>query len=146
MADRTFLDWPFFDDSHRAMARDLEEWTLKEIAPFERAEADVDGIARDFVGKLGADGWLRYCVPAAHGGAREHLDVRSLCLARETLSWTSGLADLTFAMKGLESGPLSLFGSPTLKETYLPGVCACRQGRTSQLSARQRGEPARSRC
>ena len=139
MADRTFLDWPFFDDSHRAMARDLEEWTLKEIARFERAEADVDGLARDFVGKLGADGWLRYCVPAAHGGAREHLDVRSLCLARETLSRTSGLADFAFAMQGLGSGPVSLFGSPTLKETYLPGVCAGRQVAAFALSEPEAG-------
>ena len=139
MADRTFLDWPFFDDSHRAMARDLEEWTLKEIAPYERAEADVDGLARDFVRRLGADGWLRYCVPATHGGAHERLDVRSLSLARETLSRTSGLADFAFAMQGLGSAAISLFGSPSLKEAYLPGVCGGRQVAAFALSEPEAG-------
>jgi acyl-CoA dehydrogenase len=124
MPDRTFLDWPFFDEDHRTLARDLDAWTAREIVPFEQEEGDVDALSRHFVGMLGQAGWLRYSVPAAYGGARERLDVRSLCLARETLARTSGLADFAFAMQGLGSGPIALFGSAEQKDRYLPPVRA----------------------
>jgi acyl-CoA dehydrogenase len=126
MTDRSFLAWPFFDDEHRELARQLEAWVAREIAPFEHDEDDVDGLARRFVSLLGEAGWLRYCVPAGSGGRHERLDVRSLCLARETLARTSGLADFAFAMQGLGSGPISLFGTTEQRATYLPRVCAGR--------------------
>ena len=72
--------------------------------------------------KLGAGGWLRYCVPAAYGGVHEQLDVRSLALIRETLARHSGLADFAFAMQGLGSGTISLFGTEAQKQSYLPAV------------------------
>jgi acyl-CoA dehydrogenase len=126
MADSSFLQWPFFDDGHRQLAADLEAWTAKEIAPFEGEDDDVAGLSKRFVGLLGEAGWLRYSVPAEFGGAREKLDVRSLCICRETLARTSGLGDFAFAMQGLGCGPISLFGGPEIKERYLPPV---RQGK-----------------
>lgn len=122
MADRDFLDWPFFEPEHRELALGLEAWAATQIAPFEYQEDDVDALSRRFVRVLGEGGWLRHCVPAAFGGARDRLDVRSLCLARETLARVSGLADFAFAMQGLGSGPISLFGSPEQKAAYLPPV------------------------
>jgi acyl-CoA dehydrogenase len=76
------------------------------------------------VRKLGEGGWLRYCVPAAYGGVHEALDVRSLALIRETLARHDGLADFAFAMQGLGSGAISLFGSEAQKRAYLPAVAA----------------------
>ena len=67
-------------------------------------------------------GWLRHVVPAAFGGTREQLDARSLCVLREALASASGLADFAFAMQGLGTGPITLFGSDALKRRYLPGV------------------------
>jgi acyl-CoA dehydrogenase len=74
------------------------------------------------VRKLGEGGWLRYCVPAAFGGVHDQLDVRSLALIRETLAFYSGLADFAFAMQGLGSGTISLFGTDEQKQAYLPAV------------------------
>jgi alkylation response protein AidB-like acyl-CoA dehydrogenase len=71
---------------------------------------------------MGQGGWLRYTVPSEFGGINERLDVRSLCIARETLAWHSGLFDFSFAMQGLGAGPISLFGSRELKQRYLPRV------------------------
>jgi len=119
MPDTTFLHWPFFDDSHRQLSAELTAWTEKEIAPFEDDEDDVAALSKRFVGMLGDAGWLRYSVPAEFGGAFETLDVRSLCICRETLARTSGLADFAFAMQGLGCGPISLFGSPEIKAQYL---------------------------
>jgi len=120
MADRSFLDWPFFDESHRRLAAELDEWCGSEL--HEHDEADVDAECRTLVRKLGQAGWLRYCVPAAYGGVHERLDVRSLALIRETLARHSGLADFAFAMQGLGSGTITLLGTEEQKRAYLPAV------------------------
>jgi acyl-CoA dehydrogenase len=139
MPDRSFLGWPFFDDAHRALAARLEAWTAAEIAPHEHDEHDVDTLSRRFVRMLGDDGWLRYCVPQDYGGQFAKLDVRSLCLIRETLSRTSGLADFAFAMQGLGSASIALYGSDALKQAYLPKVCAGRQVAAFALSEPEGG-------
>ncbi len=130
MPDSTFLSWPFFDAAHRDLARELESWCTTQLAPLIEREhgvgsdrAELDAAARALVGALGAGGWLRYCVPQAQGGVHpERLDVRSLCLLRETLSRYSGLADFAFAMQGLGTGSITLFGSEAQRQRYLPPV------------------------
>ena len=125
MPDATFLHWPFFDDDHRTLARDLDAWCHTEIAPLEgREDKDLDGACREIVRRLGEGGWLRHAVPSPWGGLRERLDVRSLCLVRETLARHSGLADFCFALQGLGSGPISLFGSEEQRRAWLPRVAA----------------------
>jgi acyl-CoA dehydrogenase len=122
--DQTFLDWPFFDEEHRRLACNLGEWAAGELGDLAHDGEDVDGTCREIVRRLGAGGWLRYAVTAPYGGAFERLDVRSLCLARETLARGSGLADFAFAMQGLGSGPIALYGSEVQKRRYLPPVAA----------------------
>jgi acyl-CoA dehydrogenase len=116
MADRSFLRWPFFEDRHRRLAEELEGWCSKKLSVHE--PEDVDQACRDLVRELGAGGWLRHCVPDEEG----RIDVRSLALIRETLARHSGLADFAFAMQGLGSGTISLFGSQAQKAAYLPAV------------------------
>lgn len=125
MADRSFLEWPFLDDSHRRLGDELDAWCAAEIG--DRHGDDIDSECRSLVRRLGDAGWLRYCVPAAYGGVHDMLDVRSLALIRETLARHSGLADFVFAMQGLGSGTISLFGTEMQKEAYLPAVA---EGRT----------------
>src|SRR5258707_11741561 len=121
MPDATFLSWPFFDDSHRDLARGLDDWCRREVAPLAGQEdEDLDGTCREIVRRLGKGGWLHRAV--SENG--ERLDVRSLCLIRETLSRYSGLADFVFALQGLGAGPLSLFGSPEQRRAWLPRVAA----------------------
>lgn len=122
MADTSFLDWPFLEDHHRTLARELDAWAAEHIAPLAHEHGDVDATCGVLVRRLGEGGWLRYCVPASHGGMFEELDVRSLCLIRETLARHFGLADFVFAMQGLGSGVISNFGSEAQKAKYLPGV------------------------
>jgi acyl-CoA dehydrogenase len=117
----SFLDWPFFDDSHRRLAEELELWCAANLADID--ETDVDWACVDLVKRLG-DRWLGYCVPAAYGGVHEQLDVRSLAIIRETLARHHGLADYAFAMQGLGSGAISLFGSEEQKRDYLYGVAS----------------------
>jgi acyl-CoA dehydrogenase len=116
LSDRTFLDWPFFEERHRALARELEAWCQAELT--DDHKDDVDQACRVLVARLGGGGWLRHCVPDEGG----KLDVRSLALIRETLARHNGLADFAFAMQGLGSGTISLFGTEKQKARYLPAV------------------------
>jgi acyl-CoA dehydrogenase len=118
--DRSHLDWPFFDEAHRRLAADLGSWAPGALDAHEHA--DVDASCRLLVHTLGAAGWLRYCVPARHGGALPELDSRALCLARETLAYRDGLADFAFAMQGLGSGAITLAGSESQCARWLPAV------------------------
>jgi acyl-CoA dehydrogenase len=127
MADKTFLDWPFFEPRHKELALGLDAWAganLPAIIDADGAHENVDATCKALVNALGRGGWLRYCVPETYGGASASLDVRSLSIIRETLARHSGLADFAFAMQGLGSGAISLFGSDALKRKYLPAVAA----------------------
>ena len=114
MPDKTFLNWPFFDERHRALAAGIESWCASNLSSaHDKADGgrpvDLDAACRDLVRQLGRDGWLAHTAPDA--GARALLDVRGLCLIRETLARHDALADFAFAMQGLGAGPISLFGS-----------------------------------
>lgn len=126
MADHAFLDWPFLDDEQRHLAGDLHDWITAHrdlLGEHPSDQESVDAHCRKLVRQLGDGGLLKFCVPKQISGGSE-LAVRNLCLCRETLSYESGLADFAFAMQGLGSGPISLFGNAELKERYLPNVAA----------------------
>jgi acyl-CoA dehydrogenase len=114
------LRWPFFDRGHRDFAEKLRRWSEATLPSL--PHDDVDAACRARVRALGEAGFLQAVVPAEHGGLHPRLDVRTLCLAREILAARDGLADFAFAMQGLGTGSISLFGSPSLKQRYLPPV------------------------
>ena len=109
MSDRSFLDWPFFEARHRELSAALEEWAAAHL-PVDHG--DVDAACKGLVRDLGAAGFLRH----SGADAGEVLDVRSLCLIRETLARHDALADFAFAMQGLGMGAVSLFGTPSQRE------------------------------
>ncbi|MDH4984250.1 acyl-CoA dehydrogenase family protein [Aminobacter anthyllidis] len=118
---RDHLDWPFFADSHRALATELDAF-ISQGGLGEINHADADGACKKLVAALGRAGILRNCVPAAFGGLSEVIDSRSLCLIRETLAYADGLADFAFAMQGLGTGAISLSGSDELRQAILPKI------------------------
>ncbi|MEJ2532003.1 MAG: acyl-CoA dehydrogenase family protein [Halioglobus sp.] len=122
MSDKDYLNWPFLDDDHRRLAAEVDQWCEKTLATLPLDHSDVDAECRLLVRELGAAGFLANAVPAAYGGNTDTLQVRRLCLTRETLARYSGLADFAFAMQGLGSGALSLFASEGIRENYLPRV------------------------
>ncbi|MBX9462495.1 MAG: acyl-CoA dehydrogenase family protein [Aquamicrobium sp.] len=111
MPDRSFLSWPFFEDRHREHAERLEAW-CKANLPVDHS--DVDAACRRLVAALGDAGFL---TPSAIDPANpQPLDVRTLCITRETLARHDGLADFAFAMQGLGTGAISLFGTPEQRQ------------------------------
>jgi len=124
LADRAFLDWPFFDQEQRTLADRLDDWVGANqdiLTEHPGDDANIDAHCRKLVSRLGDAGLLTNCV--AINNATD-ISVRNLCLCRQTLGYQSGLADFSFAMQGLGSGPISLFGNEDLRQRYLPNVAA----------------------
>ena len=115
MPDKSFLTWPFFDDTHRAYAAKIDAWAQANLRDVDHH--DVDAACRKLVKALGQGGFLINTAPASEA---DKLDVRTLALSRETLARCSGLADFAFAMQGLGAGPISLFGSTEQRAAWLP--------------------------
>ncbi|KAA0206403.1 hypothetical protein EDM68_02445 [Candidatus Uhrbacteria bacterium] len=118
------MDWPFFDAAHRALAASVTTWlaSAPAIPAGGGGATAADEPCREWVRRLGSAGFLRYCVPAAWGGALAGVESRSLCVLREALAGHDALADFAFAMQGLGSGPITLGGSDALRADWLPRV------------------------
>lgn len=121
MTDRSFLAWPFFEHRHRDLEAEVLAFARNEV-PALVDHHDPDQSCRKLVAALGDSGLLRHAVTAPYGGRAEKLDVRSLCLIRETLAYADGLADFAFAMQGLGTGPVTLFGTEEQKRRWLPPI------------------------
>lgn len=120
MSDARYLDWPFFEERHRVLARQLEDWAAVHVP--QAHGTNVDEECRSLVRSLGEAGWLKHAVAGKPHGASDAIDTRAICLIRETLARHSGLADFAFAMQGLGSGAISLQGTPEQREKYLAPV------------------------
>jgi acyl-CoA dehydrogenase len=135
MADTNYLDWPFLEPRHRELAQQLDAWAAQHIP--QQHPHDLDAACRALVRQLGEAGWLRYAIGGiGYGAAGDAIDTRAICLIRETLARHAGLADFAFAMQGLGSGAITLFGSDAHKRDYLARV-----GRGEAIAAFALSEP-----
>jgi len=119
MGDTSWRDWPFFNDTHRELAERLDVWAIENLQAVDHG--NIDDSCRALVAKLARGGWLTNAT-INPDDAQSRLDVRSLCIIRETLARHDGLADFAFAMQGLGSGAISLFGTDAQKAEWLPQV------------------------
>lgn len=124
MPDRSFLSWPFFEAGHRALAGEVDAWAAAHVERIIAEGNDLDTTCRTLARAMGEAGICAHAVVAPFGGKCDRLDVRSLCLIRETLARHSGLADFVFAMQGLGTGPITLFGSDEVKARFLPQIAS----------------------
>ena len=139
MADRTYLDWPFFEPSHREIAERIGAWAADAGSAAADTERDLAGLCRMLARRLGEAGWLRHAVGDGGSGARARLDVRTLCLIREALAQQSGVLDFVFALQGLGSGPIALFGTEPQKRAVLPGIASGERIAAFAITERQAG-------
>jgi acyl-CoA dehydrogenase len=122
MADASYLGWPFFDEPHRRLARELEQFGAGGLGDLQHVagdDASIDAACREIVRRLGQAGLLKHSCVLAEGG---RFDVRSLALSRDVLARHDPLADFAFAMQGLGTGPISLSGDERQRAAYLPPV------------------------
>jgi acyl-CoA dehydrogenase len=117
------LDWPFFEPRHKTLAAELDQWASTHLSSDHNG--NVDDACRKLVRQLGAAGWLNHAIGGkSYGATSEAIDTRAISLIRETLARHAGLADFAFAMQGLGSGAITLFGTAQQKKKYLPRVAS----------------------
>lgn len=138
MRDDGVLSWPFFEKRHSELRTAIVRFAEGEALGLIDHER-VDQSCRALVRALGEAGFLRHAVTAPYGGQTETLDVRTLCLARETLAYHDGLADVAFAMQGLGTGPVTIAGSEAQKRRWLPAVAEGRAIAAFALSEPEAG-------
>lgn len=135
MSDTTYLNWPFFNEEHRQLQTELDNWASQNL--HQTHGKDVDQACRDLVKQLGDAGWLKHAIGGkTYGANQDVIDTRAICILRETLARYSGLADFAFAMQGLGTGAISLFGTEQQKTHYLEKV-----GQGKLISAFALSEP-----
>lgn len=135
MSDTAYLNWPFFNEEHRQLQTELDNWASQNL--HQTHGKDVDQACRDLVKQLGDAGWLKHAIGGkTYGANQDVIDTRAICILRETLARYSGLADFAFAMQGLGTGAISLFGTEQQKTHYLEKV-----GQGKLISAFALSEP-----
>jgi acyl-CoA dehydrogenase len=113
LMDRLLSQLPFFTAEHRNLAQSVVRFVSQEIEPRAAHEEDVELLSRDFVNLLAGAGILNYSV------AQSPIDIRSLCLIREALAYSSSLADLVFVMQGLGTYAISQSAPEHLRDFWL---------------------------
>ncbi|MFO1116802.1 MAG: acyl-CoA dehydrogenase family protein [Beijerinckiaceae bacterium] len=147
MADRTFLSWPFLDERHAALYDRVETWAKAHAAIMhgeDESSATAARVVRNLVAEMGREGFLATATGGVGGAPFGPLDARSLCICREVLARFGGLADFAFAMQGLGTGPIGLFGTPEQKQKYLPAVAAGKAVSAFALSEQAAGSDVSS--
>ena len=142
MADRSFLAWPFLETAHRDLHERVDNWAADHAAIIganDESSAAAAATVRRLVAAMGDAGWLAKAVGGQEAGTHGPLDARSLCVCREVLARHAGLADFAFAMQGLGSGAISLFGNAAQKQRWLIDVARGRSIAAFALSEREAG-------
>lgn len=116
MIDNFIEEMPFFTNEQRNLAARVADFASHQVEPRTvEEERDVDGQFRALFSLLADAGLFRYAVATTES----RLDVRSLCLIREALSYSSSLADLAFVMQGLGTYAISRAATEHVREFWL---------------------------
>ena len=110
---------------HEEFRRSVREFAEAEIAPH-AAQWDRDHhFPTDVVQKMGKLGLFGLTAPEEFGGAGEHGDFTSLCVAIEEIGRVDQSMGITLeAAVGLGINPILTFGTDEQKQTWLPDLVA----------------------
>jgi acyl-CoA dehydrogenase len=118
--DPGVLALPFFDDAHRALAHEIEQWCADRTEAWGNLDTtDPAGTGRAILADLGQSGWLRHLDPD-----QPDSDCRSRCLRRQGLAYHEDLADFTYSIQELTAAAIARHGTDRQRRHYLPGLAA----------------------
>ena len=115
MIDNFVEETPFFTNEQRSLAGRVAGFIEREIEPLAGEEQEIERHFRVLLALLARADLLHYAV--ATPGAP--LSVRSLCLIREALAYSSSLADLAFVMQGLGTYAISVAAPDHVRDFWL---------------------------
>jgi acyl-CoA dehydrogenase len=121
------LRWPFFDEVHRDACRAFQEGLASKLGDLEAGgedAADVFALSRTAIRLLGETGWLRHLIPESSTSSASRPDARLVCLIRQMTARRSAVVDAAFAVQGLGSTPITIFGHEEMRRRYLPDLAS----------------------
>lgn len=107
-------------NQEKDFARFCREFAREKLVPLAQKYGETDEVPRDMVEVMAEAGLFELLLPADLGGPG--VKALPLSLAREAFAGVWCPADVTLAMQGLGSYPITLAGSPAQRERYLPAV------------------------
>jgi alkylation response protein AidB-like acyl-CoA dehydrogenase len=114
-------------DEQRMWQATVHEFVAREVRPRAREVDEESRFNWDAARKMGPLGLLGLNIPEEYGGSA--MDALSAAIAIEELGWGCGSTALAIsAHNGLGCAPISLFGSPELKERFLKKVASGENG------------------
>ncbi len=117
--DLSHLEWPFYEDHHRAGSAAFAAWAKDHLSGFEADEGNDGVAARELFLLLAQSRWLEKTVPHRDATAATGIDLRHVCLLRELCAYSSAIADVAFSEPWLGILPIALFGSAELKKNFI---------------------------
>ena len=106
---------PVWDQAHSVLAAQAANWVHEQKFASAAPEGpELDALCRQMVRQLALGGWLRYAVPQL----QNRLDVRALCVLRQTFAQHQALLDFVFVMQALGAAPIALFGTADQRMRY----------------------------
>src|SRR5512147_2887631 len=125
------------NEEQRLWRDTVRAFVEKEVKPKAHDVDENEEFNGEAVHKMAPLGLLGLNVPEEFGGAG--VDAISAAIAIEELGWGCGSTALAVAAhNGLGCAPIALYGSPELKEQFLPAV-ASGQGRLAALALTEPG-------
>jgi short-chain 2-methylacyl-CoA dehydrogenase len=110
---------------HEEFRQSVREFAEAEIAPHAAQWDREHHFPTDVVQKMGKLGLMGLTAPEEYGGAGEHGDFSSLCVAIEEIGRVDQSMGITLeAAVGLGINPIQTFGSQEQKDTWLPDLVA----------------------
>lgn len=127
MTSRTPTTLPFFEPRHRELAESFCRWTASRLRPFEADEGGDGLAARKIFQMLAKDGWLAAAIDADPARPGPLIDLRTVCLMREALGYSSAIADVAFSEPWLAALVIAHCGSGPQKQhglgAFSSGAC-----------------------
>ncbi len=112
---------------HEAFRKSVRDFAEAEIAPHADRWDKEHHFPTDVVHKMGALGLFGLTAPEEFGGAGEHGDFTSLCVAIEEIGRVDQSMGITLeAAVGLGINPILTFGTDEQKQAWLPDLVAGR--------------------
>ena len=125
------------NDEQRMWREVVHAFVVREVKPKAHEVDEEARFNQEAVHKMGPQGLLGLAVDEEYGGAG--VDAVSTAIAIEELGWGCGSTALSIAAhNGLGCAPVTMFGSSTVKEKFLPQVVSG-EGRLAALALTEPG-------
>ena len=110
------------DETQQALAEAVSEFVQDQIGPHANIDDEEERFRKDFIAAMGEQGFCGVPTPEEYGGLG--LGYKEYIVVLEEIAKVSASYAVSVAVTGLPQVILSLFGTETQKQDWLPGLAS----------------------